>query len=75
MELTALLADGCIERAEVRQPKGHPDAPLSQDELLAKMRWLVEGIARDGTAERILDICMGMQSAADVDALIDACAV
>ena len=75
MELMALLADGRVERAAVRQPKGHPDAPLSQDELLAKMRWLVEDAARDGTAERILGICMGMRSAADVDALIDACAV
>lgn len=75
VELTALFADGRIERAAVRQPKGHPDAPLSQAELLAKMRWLVESVARDGTAERILDICMGMQSADDVDALIDACAV
>lgn len=75
VDLTALLADGRVERAAVRQPKGHPDAPLSQAELLAKMRWLVEDVEREGTAERILEICMGMQSADDVTALIDACAV
>ena len=43
VELTAHLADGRVLNTEVNQPKGHPDAPLTDSELLAKMRWLLEG--------------------------------
>lgn len=73
VELTAHLADGSVQRAEVHQPKGHPDAPLTDSELLAKMRWLVEDVAPSGTAERILDLCMRLESAHDARALIAAC--
>ena len=73
VELTAHLANGSVLRAEVRQPKGHPDAPLTDDELLAKMRWLTEDVAPGGAAERILDLCMRLESADDIRALIAAC--
>lgn len=71
--LVAQLANGSVERVAVHQPKGHPQDALSQSELLAKMRWLVEGVAAEGTAEHILDICMSLKSAADVVRLIEAC--
>lgn len=73
VELAAHLADGSVLSAEVSQPKGHPDAPLTNGELLAKMRWLIEDVAPGGTAERILDLCMRLETAQDVRALIAAC--
>ena len=73
VELTAHLADGSVLCAQVRQPKGHPDAPLTDDELLTKMRWLLEEVAPTETAERILDLCMRLETPADVRALIAAC--
>ncbi len=73
VELTAHLADGNVLSTEVRHPKGHPDAPLTDDELLTKMRWLLEDVAPTETPERILDLCLRLETPADVRALIAAC--
>ncbi len=73
--LTATLLDGSTQKIGVRQPKGHPDAPISDGELLAKLRWLVEDVAQPHTAEQILEACMSMRTADDLGGLIAACRI
>lgn len=46
VRLVAELMDGRVEEIIIHQPKGHPDAPLSEAELLEKMEWLLEGSLR-----------------------------
>ena len=73
VRLVAELRDGRAEEAVVHQPKGHPDAPMSDDELLAKMTWLLEDVAPSGTPERIFELCATMSTKGDLDALLAAC--
>ena len=73
VRLVAKLTDGRSEEAVVHQPKGHPDAPMSDDELLAKMTWLLEDVAPSGAPERIFDLCQTMTTRDDLDALLAAC--
>lgn len=75
VRLVAELADGRMEEITVRQPKGHPDAPLSDTELLEKMTWLLEGVAPARTPDRLLDLCSRLSAAEDVQQLIAACNV
>ncbi|MBI2997283.1 MAG: MmgE/PrpD family protein [Deltaproteobacteria bacterium] len=73
VRLVAELNDGRLEEAVVHQPKGHPDSPLSDAELLEKMSWLLEGVASADTPRRLLDICSNLSTPEDVKALIQVC--
>ncbi len=73
VRLAAQLADGRVEEVVVRQPKGHPDAPLSDTELLEKMTSLLDSVASADTARRLLDLCNRLSTSADVKELIEAC--
>ena len=73
VKLVAELTDGRAEEAVVHQPKGHPDAPMSDDELLAKMTWLLEDVAPADTPERIFELCHTMTTRDDLAALLAAC--
>jgi 2-methylcitrate dehydratase PrpD len=53
VRLVAELNDGRTEEIIVQQPKGHPDAPLSDAELLEKMTWLVENCRASACAAAI----------------------
>jgi 2-methylcitrate dehydratase len=75
VRLVAELIDGRVEEILVHQPKGHPDAPLSDAELLAKMEWLLEGVAPTHTAKRLLELCARLSTAEDVEKLIETCRV
>jgi 2-methylcitrate dehydratase PrpD len=75
VRLVAETTDGGSEQIDVRQPKGHPDAPLSDAELLGKMTWLLEGTAPPHTAERILELCRRLGTAEDVKQILVACNV
>ena len=57
VRLEAELADGRVEEIIVHQPKGHPDAPLSDADLLEKMTWLLEGLVPAHTPTQLLDLC------------------
>jgi 2-methylcitrate dehydratase PrpD len=46
VRLVAELNDGRSEEIVVRQPKGHPDAPLSDAELQEKLTWLLPPAAK-----------------------------
>ena len=75
VRLVAELTDGRMEEITVRQPKGHPDAPLNDAELLKKMTWLLEGVAPAHTPARLLDLCIRLSTAEDVQQLIETCKV
>jgi 2-methylcitrate dehydratase len=73
VRLVAKLADGQAAEIIVRQPKGHPDAPLSRAELVEKMTSMVEGVAPSGFPERLLDLCGRLSTREDVAALVETC--
>ncbi len=63
--ITVTTRDGRTHAAERRQPKGHPDNPLTDDELAAKLTALWPG------GERILPIVEGLDDAPGVAPLVD----
>ena len=69
VRLVAELTDGRVEEAVVRQPKGHPDAPLSDAELLEKMTSLLDGVAPADTPRRLLALCSHLSTPEDLKAL------
>jgi 2-methylcitrate dehydratase len=73
VRLVAELADGRTEEIVVRQPKGHPDVPLSDAELLEKLTWLLEGLAPAETPTRLLDLCSRLSTVEDVQELVETC--
>jgi 2-methylcitrate dehydratase len=75
VRLVAALIDGRTEESIVRQPKGHPDAPLSDADLLEKMTWLLEPVAPQHTAKRLFDLCSCLSSVDEVTQLVEACDV
>jgi 2-methylcitrate dehydratase PrpD len=75
VRLVAELADGRVEEAIVHQPKGHPDAPLSEAELVKKMTWLLEELVPPDTPGRLLEICSRLSTPEDVEELVEACRV
>jgi 2-methylcitrate dehydratase len=75
VRLVAELVDGRMEEVIVRQPKGHPDAALSDAELLDKLTWLLESLAPAHTPKRLLDLCSRLSTPEDVKQLIETCNV
>ena len=75
VRLVAELTNASTKEITVQQPKGHPDAPLSDAELLEKMTWLLEGLTPARTPERLLDPCSRLSTAEDVQRLVETCIV
>ncbi|HLI51326.1 MAG TPA: MmgE/PrpD family protein, partial [Thermomicrobiaceae bacterium] len=71
--LVVELLDGRRLEATVAQQHGHPDNPLSRDELLAKMRGLADRTMGQGTAERLLAAVEDLPRAPNLDRLLEAC--
>jgi 2-methylcitrate dehydratase len=76
VRLVAELTDGRVQEIITGQPKGHPEAPLTDAELLEKMTWLLER-RRDGAepAEKLLNLCRRLSTADDVKDLIEMCGI
>jgi 2-methylcitrate dehydratase len=75
VRLVAELKDGRAEEVTIHQPKGHPDAPLSDAELLEKMTCLLEGLASTDTPNRLLDLCSQLATPEHVNELLELCRV
>jgi 2-methylcitrate dehydratase PrpD len=75
VRLVAEVTDGGAVEFVVGQPKGHPDAPLSDTDLLEKMTWLLEGVAPVQTPRRLLDLCSRLSTVDDVKQLVETCNV
>ncbi|HEX7102259.1 MAG TPA: MmgE/PrpD family protein [Nitrolancea sp.] len=68
--LVVELHDGRRLEQTVSQQKGHPDNPLSRDELLAKMQALTMRNTDEAFAERLLDTVNALSAAANVNDLV-----
>ena len=75
VRLVAELNDGRTEEIVVRQPRGHPETPLSEMELLEKMAWLLQASAPALRPQRLLDLCKRVSTVEDIVELIDCCRV
>jgi 2-methylcitrate dehydratase len=73
VRLVAELNDGRTEKVIVRQPKGHPDVPLSDSKLLEKMSWLLQPALPAVTPQRLLDLCNRLSTVGDVEKLVESC--
>jgi 2-methylcitrate dehydratase len=71
--LIAELNDGRTVEARVDQPKGHPEAPLGDAELLEKMTWLLQASAPGMKPQGLLDRCNRLSTVEDVEDLVAAC--
>ena len=71
VRLVAEMNDGRIEEIVVRQPRGHPDAPLSDTELLDKMTRLLPTTAPALEPQRLLELCNGLSTVEDVAELVE----
>lgn len=71
--LVVELHDGRRLEAAVEQQQGHPDNPLSRDELLAKLRGFVDPKLGAGAAERLLAAVEALPAAPDVSDVVAAC--
>lgn len=73
VRLDARLKDGREETVEIRQPKGHPDDPLSDAELTDKIAWLTERLPIPPAAadfpRTLFDHCMNMATERDMERL------
>ena len=73
VRLEARLTDGREETVEIRQPKGHPDDPLTDAELTNKIAWLTERLPIPASAadfpRALFDHCMNMSTERDLERL------
>jgi 2-methylcitrate dehydratase len=70
VRLVAELLDRRTEEIIVRRPRGHPDAPLSEAELLEKIGWLLQDRAPALKPRRLLELCDGLSNVDDVEEFI-----
>jgi len=75
VRLVAELADGRVKEVIVHQPRGHPDAPLSEAELAQKMTWLLGDLVPPDAPGRLLELCSRLSTPEDVNELVEACRV
>lgn len=75
VRLVAELIDGRTEEIIIHQPRGHPDAPLSEAELVEKMALLMEELTPPETPRRLLELCSRLSSPKDVNELVEVCRV
>ena len=75
VRLEARMSDGRSESVEIHQPTGHPDNPMTDQQLLDKMAWLTSGLVENDVPRLIFDLCMSMDTAADLTRLVDLCRV
>lgn len=63
--------------AEVRQFAGHPDNPLTDEALVTKLASLLDDpqVQGDSAGKRLLDVCLEIEAAPNVHALVQACRI
>jgi 2-methylcitrate dehydratase PrpD len=71
--VTVTTSDGRSFTEEVLYPKGHPKNAMSVDELKAKFRGLTSGFVSADDCDRIYDLVMDLENAADIDLIMKLC--
>ncbi|HZR98850.1 MAG TPA: MmgE/PrpD family protein [Chloroflexota bacterium] len=62
-EVVVRLRDGSERAVAIAQPRGHPDAPLADTELVAKLDDLLAGALGPAGGERLLAACAALPAA------------
>ena len=75
VRLVAELNNGRTEEIIVHQPRGHPDAPLSDADLLEKMTWLLQAPPPALEPQRLLNLCNRLSAIEDIAELIGCCRI
>ncbi len=65
------LRDGRTLNKRVDYPRGHAGNPMSDDEVVAKFKRQASGVVSEATMERIVQMCMTLESLDDVAALVE----
>ena len=73
VRLVAELNNGRTKEVVVHQPKGHPDAPLSEVGLLEKMTWLLQTPGSTLAPRRLLELCNRLATVEDLTELVESC--
>ncbi|MDT5223989.1 MAG: hypothetical protein QOG19_1396 [Mycobacterium sp.] len=63
--------DGMVHQANVSQPHGGPNDPVTNDELVAKFHALADRVTTRGRADAIAQAVVGLDDLDDLDYLID----
>ncbi len=71
--VTVIMRNGRSFTEEVLYPKGHARNPMSADELKAKFRGLTAGFVSDTDRERIFELVMDLDNAADIAPIMKLC--
>ena len=71
--IEARLTNGAVVSHHVEHARGSLARPLSDDELMDKVRLLVDPVLGAGTAGRLADIVAALDTAPDLDALFELC--
>lgn len=68
--VASVTADGRTYETRVDYPVGHPERPMSLDEVETKARGLLDDLLTEGQIESLIDQCDGLDEAASVDDLV-----
>ncbi len=71
--VTVITRDGRNFTEEVLYPKGHAKNPMSVDEHKTKFRRLTAGFVTESDCERIYDLVMDLENAADITPIMRLC--
>ena len=71
--MTVITRDGRNLTEEVLYPKGHAKNPMSVDEHKTKFRRLTAGFVTESDCERIYDLVMDLENAADITPIMRLC--
>jgi 2-methylcitrate dehydratase len=70
--ITIRLTDGNVIRNDLRYPKGHAMAPLSDPEVEKKFAWLFSGYRDAEGAARVIELVNRLENMADIGDLFAA---
>ncbi len=65
------MNDGRVLSKKVSYPRGHAGNPMTDDEVFKKFRTLASGVVSEATAQRIIELSMALDTAADVTPLLE----
>ena len=73
--ITVKLDDGTTLVSQVDDPRGHPNNPMTEQEIEQKFRLLTKGIMSGPQVEKTLEFVRTLEKQKDVSRLFDSCVV
>ena len=69
-KVTVSMKNGKVYEKEVLDPKGHPNNPLSLEELETKFRRAAEPLLNKGQQDKIIDTIGNLEQVQDIGSLM-----